>query len=159
MVDFGVNKTHETVPNLPNTMMPEVQGRAVEDSSAQKETAPTPELKDYAEATSAKGMKEVVDDFIKEMGPQLKKSDIEEPEKTFKAAGEELDKAIKEMNGLAKNLRNDVRFQISEELGELVVQVIDSETDEVIRTIPPEYLLNLKVKLRDQVGLLLDREL
>ena len=49
-----------------------------------------------------------------------------------------------------------LRFSINEELDQVVVKVIDSKTDKVIKEIPPEVLQRLHVRIREAIGLLID---
>ena len=49
-----------------------------------------------------------------------------------------------------------LRFTINEELEQVVVKVIDSKTDKVIKEIPPEVLQRLHVRIREAIGLLID---
>ncbi len=55
----------------------------------------------------------------------------------------------------------DINFQLNfsfhKETERLVVQVIDPETSEVIRQIPPQELLELAVKLQEMIGFLIDQ--
>lgn len=51
----------------------------------------------------------------------------------------------------------DLRFSVHEGSGQLVVTVMDSETGEIIREIPPRELLNLAVRLDEMIGLLFDQ--
>ncbi len=66
---------------------------------------------------------------------------------------------------LAELLKSEyeVNFQLSfsfhKETERLVVQVIDPETSEIIRQIPPEELLELAVKLQEMIGFLLDQRI
>jgi flagellar protein FlaG len=53
------------------------------------------------------------------------------------------------------NIRLD--FKIHEETGNLVVRVFNRETDELIREVPPEELLNLNEKLSELRGILFDQ--
>jgi flagellar protein FlaG len=49
-----------------------------------------------------------------------------------------------------------LRFSINEELNQVVVKVIDSETDKVIKEIPPDTLQRMHVRIREAIGLLID---
>jgi len=49
-----------------------------------------------------------------------------------------------------------LKFSINEELNQVVVKVIDSQTDKVIKEIPPEVLQRLHVRIREAIGLLID---
>lgn len=52
--------------------------------------------------------------------------------------------------------RRRLRFQVHEPTGRIWVQVIDAETNEVIREIPPERYLDLVARIWELVGLLVD---
>ena len=49
-------------------------------------------------------------------------------------------------------------FVLDEETGVTVISIIDAETDEVIKQIPPEGILSLRKKMGELQGLLLDRK-
>jgi len=59
----------------------------------------------------------------------------------------------------AELLNRAVRFQIDESTDRLVAQVVNVETNEVIRQIPPEELMRLARRLREFIGILLDIEI
>ena len=52
----------------------------------------------------------------------------------------------------------ELSFKLNEERGRVVVQVIDSKTGSVVRTVPPDELLKVLRQTRDPRGVLLDRE-
>ena len=72
---------------------------------------------------------------------------------------EELKGAIDAFAEVISALNRGVRFEVDEAAGRLVAQVVDRETDEVLRQIPPEEFLELASRLRDFAGLLLDIEI
>ncbi len=47
-------------------------------------------------------------------------------------------------------------FQVHEKTGDLVVRVLDKDSGEVIRQIPPEEILKLREKLEELTGVLLN---
>jgi flagellar protein FlaG len=49
-------------------------------------------------------------------------------------------------------------FSVNEKLGQVVVKVIDAETDKVIKEIPPEELQHVYERIREVIGLLLDEQ-
>jgi flagellar protein FlaG len=55
------------------------------------------------------------------------------------------------------NLRVRLQFKEDKETGIQVVQVIDPDSGEVVRQIPPEEILNITRALRDLKGLLVSR--
>jgi len=55
----------------------------------------------------------------------------------------DVDRALSNLNDYAQNLQRDINFSVDETTHQTVIQVIDSETDEVIRQIPSEDILAL----------------
>ena len=62
------------------------------------------------------------------------------------------------MNKVAKALNTRLTFQVDESTGRLIVKVIDSETGEVRRQIPPEEMVRLVEKMKSMVGMLFNQE-
>ncbi|MCA8961437.1 MAG: flagellar protein FlaG [Planctomycetes bacterium] len=71
---------------------------------------------------------------------------------------EELQALTDNLNRVFEN-STGIRFDLSEDSGELVVQVIDLQSEEVIRTIPSERIANLRRQFSEfgETGVLLDR--
>ncbi len=72
--------------------------------------------------------------------PQLEKSEV---------APEEL---LQQIKSLTEDGMYSVQFERDERVDQLVVKIIDRETDEVIRQVPPEELLQLSSILEDMRG-------
>ena len=70
----------------------------------------------------------------------------EEPEKL---KDKEVQEAISEVNNFFQNEQRSLLFSINEATGDLVVQVKDSQTHEILRQIPPEYVVKLAEHLDD----------
>ena len=72
---------------------------------------------------------------------------------------EDVKKAVRQINDFVQSLQRDLHFQVDDTSGRIVIEVIDSETKELIRTIPPKEALNLADLLNntlpDGSGLLL----
>ncbi|MFS8524390.1 MAG: flagellar protein FlaG, partial [Limnochordales bacterium] len=51
-----------------------------------------------------------------------------------------------------------LQFLVHETTGRIYVKVIDRETEEVIREIPPEKILDLVGRIQELVGLLVDEK-
>jgi len=66
------------------------------------------------------------------------------------------DEVVERLNLAMRALSTRLKFQKHEASGRFVVRVINEQTDEVIREIPPERLLDLLVHLRRMVGVLVD---
>ncbi len=63
---------------------------------------------------------------------------------------------LKQVKGLTEDGLFSVRFENDDNSDQLVVKIVDRETDEVIRQVPAEELLNLKVALADLRGNVID---
>ena len=57
------------------------------------------------------------------------------------AGVESLQKAVSEISAYVQNLQRDLQFRVDTDLGKTIVLVVDSETNEVIRQIPSEDVL------------------
>lgn len=63
---------------------------------------------------------------------------------------------VQEVNDILHNMNRNLSFTVDEQLGQSVILVKDSESDEVIRQIPSEELVVLRKKMDDVVGILFD---
>ena len=69
----------------------------------------------------------------------------------------QIEKIVQKLNAASLNNTRNLRFQVDLKSGKSVIQVIDSETGEIIRQIPPEKLSgylqadgNLAIRLFDE---------
>lgn len=59
----------------------------------------------------------------------------------------------------ASILNRKLKYVINEEIGCVVVQVIDAETDKVIKEIPPREIQRLIARIKETLGLLVDEKI
>lgn len=69
---------------------------------------------------------------------------------------EELEKAVEDTNRIVFEDDNRFEFKVHERTGRMMVKLIDNETDEVVKEIPPEKILDLVASIWDLVGILVD---
>ncbi len=55
------------------------------------------------------------------------------------------------------NLYDSLYFQIHKETGQLMVVIKDVETGEVVKTVPPEELLNTLGNIKEAIGAIIDK--
>ena len=67
-------------------------------------------------------------------------------------SGEELDEAVSELNDLAQSIRRELKFSLDEASGRAIIEVYDSDTEELIRQIPPEQVLSVIRHLKEFDG-------
>ncbi len=73
-------------------------------------------------------------------------------EDVTRADAEAMVDALKE---LTETLQTKLNFSVDEGTNDIVVKVIDRDTDTVIKQIPPESMLELQEKMQDLTGFLL----
>lgn len=77
---------------------------------------------------------------------------------THPAAADAVIKAVREINDFVKLVQRHLEFTVNEDTGRTVITVRDSETEEVIRQIPPERVLAIAKNLQEVHGLLVQAE-
>ena len=71
---------------------------------------------------------------------------------------DEVRESVKDVNEIVDQVKEGLSFQIHEDTAELMVQIIDVNTDEVIKELPPEEMLDLKARIHEMVGILIDEK-
>jgi len=67
----------------------------------------------------------------------------------------DVEHAVSQANQFVQNLSRDLQFTVDEHSGRTIIKVLDSETKEVIRQIPPEEMLRIASQLSADGSLLL----
>ena len=68
----------------------------------------------------------------------------------------DLQRAVEETNRLIFKDKGRFEFKIHERTNRMMVKLVDKETDEVLKEIPPEKILDLVASIWDLVGILVD---
>jgi len=71
----------------------------------------------------------------------------------------QLIEAIEKANATLKGVNTSFKFSIHETTKEIVVQVINNDTQEVIREIPPKKILDMVAKMWELAGIIVDRHI
>lgn len=69
----------------------------------------------------------------------------------------DLQHVIDDTNQMIRYVNERLEFSVHEATNRVMVKVFDRETDEVLREIPPEQMLDLVAKLQELVGILIDK--
>lgn len=67
----------------------------------------------------------------------------------------EANKLVDDLNVQVQNLRRELRFSLSEDDGDVVIEVIDSESKQTIRTIPSDEINELSQRFQQHTGSLI----
>jgi len=70
----------------------------------------------------------------------------------------ELQKITEELNKALNPLNTTLKFHFNDKIDELMVKVVDTKSNKVIREYPPKEALELMEKMREIVGLLFDKK-
>lgn len=100
---------------------------------------------------------------IQSVTTQLKRVEISsqivakrEANKENELSPSEAKETVQEVNDLLQSMHRNLSFSFDEQLGQSIILVKDSESEEVIRQIPSEELVVLRKKMDDVVGILFD---
>lgn len=69
---------------------------------------------------------------------------------------EEVRQTVQQLRRVTQAFNKRLSFDYSEELGQMIVKVIDASTDKVIKELPPDELRRAHLRIREAIGLLLD---
>lgn len=70
---------------------------------------------------------------------------------------QKLSEAVEQTNKTMETYNTELRFSIHKESGEVMVKVIDTRDNSVIREIPPEQVLDFAAHIKKMLGLILDK--
>lgn len=66
--------------------------------------------------------------------------------------------AIEKANNDLKMSNTSLKFSIHEQTKQILVKIVDNETKEVLREIPPEKILDMVAAMLERVGLFVDKK-
>jgi len=75
------------------------------------------------------------------------------------AGQKKMEEQLKKVNDSIKSSSKELRFKYNDEAKQLYVEILDSTTQEVLTSLPPEFLIELSVKMKEMVGLFLDEKI
>ncbi|EDP69255.1 uncharacterized flagellar protein FlaG [Carnobacterium sp. AT7] len=93
--------------------------------------------------------------YIKGTGDSKEKP---EPIIVSEITQEELKETVEKANQFLLGLKTQFDFKIHEGTGRTVVRLIDKQTHEVVKEIPPEKMLDILESVWDSAGILVDRK-
>ena len=70
----------------------------------------------------------------------------------------EVRKAVESLGSAAEIIDRNFKLKVDEDTDRLIIQVVNRETEEVIRQFPEEEALNITKRLREYIGLVFDVE-
>ena len=70
----------------------------------------------------------------------------------------DLEKIVAQVQESLKPIESRIQLSVDEDLNRVVVKVVDSDSGELIRQLPPEDVLQVQRFLNEQSGLILEEE-
>ncbi|GGH33012.1 flagellar protein FlaG [Paenibacillus segetis] len=70
-----------------------------------------------------------------------------------------LEEQIKKLNESIAASGKELKFKYNDEAHELYVEVLNSETKEVVSSLPPEFLIDLSLKMKEMIGMFFDEKI
>ncbi|WP_432775374.1 flagellar protein FlaG [Brevibacillus gelatini] len=80
------------------------------------------------------------------------------PVQTQVESKREIEQELAGINQWLKTTSSHVKFTLHEEMNEYYVQIINDQTNEVIREIPSKKMMDIAAKMHEMIGLLVDEK-
>ncbi len=62
------------------------------------------------------------------------------------------------LNEVVKLFNHQLKFEVDDRSDEIVVKIIDTDSGEVVRQIPPEEILNMRARIDEVIGMMVDEK-
>lgn len=98
-----------------------------------------------------RGQSSRVEENQRMLARELSASGSTEKEQRKEYTPEELSMVVEDVNKTMEALNYSLRFHVHRATRQIMVDVVNPETKEVIREIPPEQMLDLAAKLKEMV--------
>lgn len=72
---------------------------------------------------------------------------------------EKLEKVVESLNQFIQPAQTSVHFAYHEKLDEYYVQIVDNETEEMVREIPSKKLMDMHAQMLEFVGIMIDQKI
>ena len=112
------------------------------------------------ETSSNNAQKDIQVSSVKQTNEIVKKSTVEATNtQELKYSKEDLTQAVETMNELLETTQKASKFVFHEGLDKYYVKLVDSKTEEVIKEIPPERLLDAFYEMQKLAGMIVDEKI
>ena len=72
-------------------------------------------------------------------------------QQSSQVSSEELQKVVEQLNDHVQMVQRDLHFSVDDASGKTVIRVVNSETEELVRQIPSEEVLQISRSLKEQI--------
>jgi flagellar protein FlaG len=95
---------------------------------------------------------------LRSEGEQIRQNQ-QKAEREQARSARDLQEYVQELQSITQIFNKKLKFTVNRELDQVVVKVIDGNTDEVIKELPPRELQRLHIRIREAIGLLIDEQI
>lgn len=98
---------------------------------------------------------------VQEKSPVVKKDSTSNEQQQYKGNGpseRQIQDAVDSTNKELTKLETNLRFSVHKKTRQIVVKIIDTNTQEVIKEVPSEKILDMVASMMERAGLILDRK-
>lgn len=71
----------------------------------------------------------------------------------------DIDRMVDDLEVVSHAFNRRLKFSVNRDLNQVIVKVIDRQTDKVIKELPSEELQRLHVRIQEAIGLLIDEQI
>ena len=94
--------------------------------------------------------------FVQSDGADEQKKGSEDP--ASKSTNDEVKKAVDELNKKMINQNSEAIFGIHDKTNRITIKIVDKQTKEVIKELPPEKTLDMLARVWEMAGILVDEK-
>ncbi len=95
----------------------------------------------------------------KNIYPEHKIKKTIKPDIELKKVDIDVERCLKDILKFTDIFNKRLKFSFNRALNQMIVKVIDKETDKVIKEIPPEELQRLHIRMKETLGILFDEKI
>lgn len=88
----------------------------------------------------------------------IKPPKIQESDPSTPMNEEKLKEIINKINQVVDLYNKQIHFKVHKEAEQLMVQVLDKESDKVLAEYPPKEMLDLSIRIKEVIGLFIDQK-
>ena len=81
-----------------------------------------------------------------------------EGERGFTPSERQVQDAVDSTNKELEKLETNLRFSVHKKTKQIMIKIIDTKTEEVIKELPPEKLLDMVASMMERAGLIIDKK-
>lgn len=75
----------------------------------------------------------------------------------YRPSEKQIEEAVDSTNKELERLETNLRFSLHKQTKQIMVKIIDTKTEEVIKELPPEKLLDMVASMMVRAGLIVDK--